>query len=31
MYIFIDAFSRDVPKQPVRLIYETLGSNAKFL
>ncbi|XP_047345738.1 endoribonuclease Dicer isoform X1 [Vespa velutina] len=31
MYKEIDAFSRDVPKQPVRLIYETLGSNAKFL
>ncbi|KAF7405409.1 hypothetical protein HZH66_004315 [Vespula vulgaris] len=27
----IDIFSKDVPKQPVRLIYESLGSNARFL
>ncbi|KAI4489336.1 hypothetical protein M0802_011205 [Mischocyttarus mexicanus] len=30
MYKEIDTFSRDIPKQPVRLIYEKLGSNAKF-
>ncbi|XP_043502989.1 endoribonuclease Dicer isoform X2 [Polistes fuscatus] len=30
MYKEIDTFSQNIPKQPVRLIYEKLGSNAKF-
>ncbi|KAI4478811.1 hypothetical protein M0804_011557 [Polistes exclamans] len=30
MHKEIDTFSQNIPKQPVRLIYEKLGSNAKF-